>query len=256
MPISGHFSGLGWLSTRTSGPIRNGLSLYLDAGNTTSYPRSGTSWSDLSRKSNTSTLVNGPTYSATNRGVITTDGANDYIDLGTSRIYITTTTPFTWQLWLKPSFRASGVGGPWHRLCALRSTGGSTLGLSHARELANGYTGLYIAATTGWLQASTSYIPPNNQWGMYTLTYNGNGSTNKSNFQIYYNTTAISWSTAVPSVPAASADCNVLATRSNTAGDTSQALAASYGVVMIYNKMLSASEVMYNYNSLRSRYGI
>ena len=60
--------------------VMNGLTLCLDAGNTKSYPGSGTTWTDLSGRGNTGTLTNGPTYSSANGGSIVFDGTNDYID--------------------------------------------------------------------------------------------------------------------------------------------------------------------------------
>jgi hypothetical protein len=62
--------------------VTDGLVLALDAGNTKSYPGSGTSWSDLSGNSNTGTLTNGPTYSSDNGGSIVFDGTNDYVTTG------------------------------------------------------------------------------------------------------------------------------------------------------------------------------
>ena len=50
--------------------VTNGLVLCLDAGNTRSYPGSGTTWTDLSGNGNNGTL-SGPTFSATDRGCLT-----------------------------------------------------------------------------------------------------------------------------------------------------------------------------------------
>jgi len=61
--------------------VRDGLVLCLDAANQRSYPGSGTTWYDLSGNGNNGTLVNGPTYSSVNGGVIALDGVNDYIDV-------------------------------------------------------------------------------------------------------------------------------------------------------------------------------
>ena len=71
--------------TRTHSPriVTNGLVLALDAGNTKSYPGSGTSWSDLSGQGNTGTLTNGPTYSSADGGSIVFDGSNDSATLPT-----------------------------------------------------------------------------------------------------------------------------------------------------------------------------
>ena len=61
--------------------VANGLVLYLDAGNSSSYSGTGTTWTDLSTNGNDGTLVNGPTYGSGNQGFIEFDGSNDYVSL-------------------------------------------------------------------------------------------------------------------------------------------------------------------------------
>lgn len=58
--------------------ITDGLVLYLDAANTRSYISGSTTWSDLSRSENNGTLTNGPTFNSANGGSIVFDGTNDY----------------------------------------------------------------------------------------------------------------------------------------------------------------------------------
>ena len=58
--------------------VTDGLVLCLDAGNSKSYPGSGTVWTDLSGRGNNGTLTNGPTFNASNAGSIVFDGSNDY----------------------------------------------------------------------------------------------------------------------------------------------------------------------------------
>jgi hypothetical protein len=58
--------------------VTDGLVLNLDAGFVPSYPRSGTTWSDISLSGNSGTLVNGPTYSSEDGGSIVFDGVDDY----------------------------------------------------------------------------------------------------------------------------------------------------------------------------------
>ena len=58
--------------------VMNGLVLCLDAGNSKSYPGTGTTWTDLSGNGNNGTLTNGPTYSSANGGSLVFDGTNDY----------------------------------------------------------------------------------------------------------------------------------------------------------------------------------
>jgi hypothetical protein len=57
--------------------VTSGLTLNLDAGFVSSYPKTGTSWKDLSGNGNNGTLVNGPTYSSAGGGCIVSDGSDD-----------------------------------------------------------------------------------------------------------------------------------------------------------------------------------
>jgi hypothetical protein len=59
--------------------VRDGLVLYLDAANTKSYPGTGTTWFDKSGYGNNGTLTNGPTFSSANGGSIVFDGVNDFV---------------------------------------------------------------------------------------------------------------------------------------------------------------------------------
>ena len=58
-----------------------GLVLYLDAGNTESYPGTGNIWYDLSGFSRNGTIYNGAVYSSDGGGSFVFDGLNDYVDL-------------------------------------------------------------------------------------------------------------------------------------------------------------------------------
>ena len=55
----------------------DGLVLCLDAGNTKSYPGNGNTWYDLSGNNNHATLINGASYNSQNKGGIVFDGVND-----------------------------------------------------------------------------------------------------------------------------------------------------------------------------------
>jgi len=58
-----------------------GLSLYLDAGDTNSYPGTGTTWTDLSGNGNNGTLINmdGANFDSANGGSLTFNGTNEYV---------------------------------------------------------------------------------------------------------------------------------------------------------------------------------
>ena len=86
------------MSVKSSvGVVTDGLVFYVDAGNGSSYPGSGTTWSDLIG-SNDGTLTNGPTYDSGNGGSIVFDGTNDYV--GSINLGITF-SDITFSCWVK-----------------------------------------------------------------------------------------------------------------------------------------------------------
>jgi hypothetical protein len=78
--------------------VTNGLVLALDAADKNSYPGSGTTWTDLSGNNN-GTLTNNPTFSNLNNGVIVFDGTNDYVV--TSNIDLSNTNVISVDMWVK-----------------------------------------------------------------------------------------------------------------------------------------------------------
>jgi len=88
--------------------VTNGLVLCLDAGNPKSYPGNGTSWIDLSRNGNNGTLTNGPTFSSVNGGSIVFDGTNDYVRVSSTSV-IPASTSFTFNIWLNYSLSGGAV---------------------------------------------------------------------------------------------------------------------------------------------------
>lgn len=57
-------------------PPQAGLTLWLDAANLSSYPGSGSTWTDLASPANNITLVNSPTFTSTNPKHFTFNGTN------------------------------------------------------------------------------------------------------------------------------------------------------------------------------------
>jgi hypothetical protein len=79
--------------------VTDGLVLCLDAANQRSYPKSGTTWSDLAG-SNDGALVNGPTYTSMEAGGISFDGANDLCNISSNAL---NPSDGTICIWLKSS---------------------------------------------------------------------------------------------------------------------------------------------------------
>ena len=233
--------------------VRDGLVLHLDAANRKSYPGSDTAWNDLSGSANIGTLTNGATYNSDNKGSFVFDGTDDFVNLG-STYFIATSSPFTVNLWVNPNWRSpNGSLTDFHRMVTLRASGTTTLGLAYVNQANSGYEGIYMANNTGWAKAKTSYHPPSNIWALLTLTYNGADSTNIANFNVYWNTVALTFNTLGVSTPAATTDNNYLGVRQP--GDV-QVFRGNMSNFQIYNKVLTAAEVRQNFEALRGRYGI
>jgi len=219
--------------------VTQGLILHLDPGNPLSYTGTGTTWTDLSGNGNNSTLTNGPTFSPVNNGILTFDGVNDFaqtslFDADNSK---------TFSTWFYPTSAAannstalmrgrdnSGVG--WN----LRIGFNSATGDRYRASAVIGVTA-YDAFATG---ASL------NTWVHLTGVYIAGTSIN-----LYVNG-ILSATTATP----------VGALRISTAGWVSASSSASNfnaqsnGQVLVYDRVLSSSEIMQNFQATRARYGV
>ena len=78
--------------------VKEGLVLDLDAAKLDSYPRSGSTWRDISGFGNNATLTNGPTFNNDNRGAILFDGADDIVNV-TNSLLFGNTTNLTVSIW-------------------------------------------------------------------------------------------------------------------------------------------------------------
>jgi len=231
--------------------VNNGLVLALDAGNSKSYPGSGTTWFDLSGNGGNGTLLNGVGYSSNNNGILTFDGTNDYVDLGVS-YFISTSIPFTITVWFNGNWRTTG--NQFHRIITLRASGTPTLGIAYCTVRTAGYLGLYFGANSGWVNATSDKLVDTGTWNSVTLTYNGLGSTTAGNFKMYLNTTLLPLITTGLTPPAALEDKNFLAVR--TSSGEVQIFNGSIPTTYVFNRELTETEVLQNFNALRGRFGI
>jgi len=219
--------------------VSNGLVLCLDAANKNSYPGTGTTWSDLSGNSNNGTLTNGPTFNATNMGSIVFDGTNDYIYRSSLSNFNSST--YTILLWGKfVSVSSSGV------LFNLgRSSGDADteaqLYYSNSRLVYWDFAG---SIAFNFIQSSGT---------LSTNVYQYLGFTkNSTNGTFYINGYSSGTGTAA-------FDANI-STNDFTIGadirDSINYVNGNISQFLIYNRVLTASEVLQNYNATKSRFGI
>lgn len=223
--------------------VSNGLQLHLDAGNSSSYSGSGTTWSDLSGNGNHATLVNGPTYSSSDGGYIQFDGSNDHASVSSLDI---PDKPFTVAAWVNHT----SING-WRSYMG-QDTSEST---SHAA--------LYFQKrnNTNDFAISVNPIgPSNNVVADSTITastntwYNVCGVVSTTSLKIYVNGTLEG--TANSSTAIAPRTGNLLIGASFWNRNIVDFFPGKISSVFIYDRELSATEVTQNYNAIRSRYGL
>ena len=220
--------------------VTDGLVLSLDAADKNSYPGSGTTWSDLSPYGNNGTLTNGPTFDSDDGGSIVFDGDNDYVTLGND------TNLELQNLSISAWFNLDTLEADidFYSSAADNGTNGYRLGTTGSTEIiwlvgdASGYT---LKFSSG-LSASTG------EWKCVTATYDS------SNLRIYIdgllNVTESATKTITHANPI------VIGARGGDLGNNDNGIDGKIAIVQVYNRALSAAEILQNYNAQRSRFGV
>ena len=89
------------------GIVTEGLVLSVDAADKTSYPGSGTTWTDLSGNGNDGTFAGDPTFNSNYGGIIDFDGSGDYITISDSSDWNIGTSDFAIEMWINSDANGS-----------------------------------------------------------------------------------------------------------------------------------------------------
>ena len=227
-------NGRGRIGVRTKPSlVTNGLTLYLDASKSDSYPGTGTTWYDLAPPQQNASLLNGPAYSTLKGGCFYFDGSNDY----TQSSITYNTAANTTSLW----FRLQDTSYyTWSSNCGNLLSSSLTHGYL---SLSVGYTGEIVVYNPGigWYNTGAGKFVAGN-WVQITVT-------RTSTTQIVY----------VNGVQKG------IVTGLTSAGTNNGFYLSRgyYGVMrgwvgeaQLYNVTLTAAEVLKNFNATKSRYGI
>ena len=223
--------------------VSNGLVLCLDAANKRSYPGTGTTWTDLSGNSNNGTLTNGPTFSSANGGHIVFDGTNDYLSLN-SALNFSTSTGFTICMFLQKVNNQSGTA--WNYFYSNNSP---TIEIG------------------GYGQTGTSFVFKDNtvanteigsqdivsSWSY--ISFGTNASTRTSYIYTLNPTVGTVLTTSVGSV----SNLTLGFERFFTTGPSGGPAGTTYfrskcATIQAYNRVLTSTEVLQNYNAVKSRF--
>lgn len=230
-----------------------GLLLSLDATNSKSYSGSGNTWTDQTGNSRNCTFYNGPpSYS---NGTFTFDGLDDLSQIASPSGLFSWTPDTTFNqsmtisIWVKTADTAGNIiSKPWN------GSGQYNYQIQPA--------GLYlVAGTTGTTSNSILFgrSIANSAWNNIVCWMDGTNMGYYLNFNEYSGSKAHLLTNNAPSAGNANVDLTIMSLYpygAGWAGNTAFGIAGNLGVVQIYNKVLSSTEVRQNFNALRSRFGI
>lgn len=235
----------GYWTSYTDSFVTDSLFMKLDATNYIS----GT-WSDESGNNNNAT-INGATWLSTDGGIFDLDGTNDNISINhVSGLSLNTSTQKTIQVWVKldalpptttqfPIFgklsSSFGFDGYW---------GGISTNSGQWVALTNGTT-FQRSPNSGAIVASI------NTWYLFTFISQITAATNST--KLYLNTTLVG---ATAHGSDTYSESNPLYLGYIGSGVGSYYLNGKIGACYFYTKGLSDQEIIDNYNSTKSKYGL
>jgi hypothetical protein len=221
--------------------VTDGLVVAVDAANLKSYQSGSTIWYDKSGNGKNGTLINGPTYSSNNGGVINFDGVNDTVDFGTGDTFFDLPS-FTIDLW----FQSKGT---------VPTTGispglfGFTYGIRAYFGAANQ---IYFSVNSGSAAQAIDVTTPTNLRDD-GLWYHGVFQASPTTSYLYLNgiligSRAVTWlgNTIYPT--------NTWRLGRDNNNPT-QFFVGSMASYKMYNRVLTQAEILQNYNATKGRFG-
>jgi len=211
--------------------ITNGIVLSLDASNTASYSGFGSSWVDISGNNNNGTLINNPTFS---NGSFLFNGSN-YINIPHTASIAPNTGLITVTSW----FKATANGSENNSIIYNKEN-------EYELSAGGGFITYAFRPNWAWVGRTAFNI---NQWYQVTVTYN----------QVYQKMYVNGLEVYSTPLTGAVGNNNALDLRigaRGAPGAPGSLFVGSIPVILIYNRALTAAEVLSNYNSQKSRFGL
>ena len=220
--------------------VTDGLIFAIDAGSTRSYPGSGTTVTSLIG-SNTGTLTNGVGFSTNNGGTWDFDGTDDYIQTNFGDNIVS--TGFSVNFW----FNVTGNATCFFMQLYVTADSNTVFRVERNSVAANSVE--FGHSANGGSPGANELVStnfPNDEWQSCTIAYNG------STKYIYRNgvldnsvsSSTMQWYTGAILRIAARQDSSLLP------------IDGKMPSVKIYNRALSAAEMLQNFNAQKSRFGL
>jgi hypothetical protein len=235
-------------------PLTSNLYAWYDPKSTTSYPGTGTTLFDLSGNSRNATLV-GPTYDS--EGFFTFDGTNDYI-VSPNLYNGSGNLAHTIEVWINltniDDCVWSDMGEPDPATTGYHFAGSQILGVGPFQQI---ITGLWNGTAITRTVAGSGSLA--NNWIQVVRTFDGTGLNSYLNGVAANDPVAMTWDPPWESGLVPGNDWYIAFGAEDTttySGSTAGWFAGKYGIIRVYTSALSSSDVLSNYNTTKSVYGI
>lgn len=220
--------------------VTSGLVLSYDAANSKSYTGAGTTWIDLTGNGNNGALTNGPTFNSANGGSIVFDGSNDYVLFSAPGLSSIATV----EMWVK-------------------------LGAAYAGKMFMGWNGYDVWCNGGNIgyntnnsdvygisSATATSLGVVNNWKHYIFEFRSDVA--YTNNKIYINAALQSLSQQASTENSSNRNLNsgngaIASYRSQLIGYN---MPMNCSIFKVYNRALTAAEILQNFNATRGRYQI
>jgi hypothetical protein len=226
--------------------VTNGLVFALDAGDSNSYPGSGTAWTSIGSGQESITLTNGPTFS--NRS-FSFDGTNDHASINMAGTLISdpelNNMVISFNLWVRAS---SGY--------YILSTGAQTAsrGVTFSYHNGTGLWGVRGQSTGRYWTFDNSADFPANTWINFCVACGGSTMIlYKNGTQLYSKSIDASLNSYYGSSTSDSFTQMTIGRPNNLFNFYGQ---CDLPIIHFYDKKLSSTEVLQNYNAQKSRFGL
>jgi hypothetical protein len=214
--------------------VYENLLVNLDAGNSDSYPGTGTTWFDLENNYD-ATLTNGPTYSSANSGSIVLDDVNDYLAFSTP-IPVALNSSFSFCSFMRVSSFTDTNPGLW--------------------RLGTGATDWFVFQTTNgrpWVRwNSVDILNPTSGWGIPVGSWVHIALVIQNASRVTFYANGVAQYDRVHSTATSAKNISIWGYQY----DTNFKLPGNYAVLQMYNKALTSTEVNINFDAHKSRYGL
>ena len=228
--------------------VQNGLILNLDASNKKSYIGSGTTCNDLSNNKNRGNLINGVGFN----GGLTFDGIDDYVEI-INKLPITNI--FTINIWVKFNTLGTNVGG--NKRAAIFNHGYNFSASKGFLFLGSGNNGTDFFISLGHdvkVTVSNQGYISTNKFLFLTARLNAGNELTK----LYVNGVEVTYLVQQDANFAVTYDNSKFSIGASVIPNTSIYEDMSNSTiyqVQVYNRPLSTTEILQNYNTTKSRFG-